>query len=273
MYDSTKIVDVIKKTAKEKNILVRKLLFDCGLGINALSQMSKGKVMGYESLAKIADCLGVSVDYLLGRTDIATVTTPKGEVINLKNEKGHIIMSKDNINEFEGLAKSMPSSNEIEQLKSEFDLLKETKELAKIMNERNLPREYELMKEIHEIAKLYKHIEECVGFPLSMFFQANSSYLELVIKTKELKEKTKSKTIKPFDINDINVVSIKYDVNTLALMIQNIRNRILTENESSLLEVLKWFDNYEDLDKRLFINNVRELAAKMLKNQRDEEAN
>lgn len=41
----------------------------CGLGANAIRQISNEKGLASFSLAKIADFLGCSVDYLLGRTD------------------------------------------------------------------------------------------------------------------------------------------------------------------------------------------------------------
>lgn len=69
MYDTQNIAFVIKKTAKEKDISIKQLLDDCQLNINTISELSKGKQISYLSFAKIADCLDVSVDYLLGRTE------------------------------------------------------------------------------------------------------------------------------------------------------------------------------------------------------------
>lgn len=68
MYDTQNISFLIKKTAKEKNITIKQLLETCDLNINTISELSKGKQISYLSFAKIADYLGVSVDYLLGRT-------------------------------------------------------------------------------------------------------------------------------------------------------------------------------------------------------------
>ena len=45
------------------------MLISCGLGVNAIRQISDTKGMASFSLALIADYLGCSVDYLLGRTD------------------------------------------------------------------------------------------------------------------------------------------------------------------------------------------------------------
>ncbi|MDE5557794.1 MAG: helix-turn-helix domain-containing protein [Ruminococcus sp.] len=69
MYNSQTLVENIKALAKSKNILVKEMLVDCDLNVNALNQMSDKKGISSFSLAKIADYLGVSVDYLLGRTE------------------------------------------------------------------------------------------------------------------------------------------------------------------------------------------------------------
>lgn len=69
MYNSQDLASRIKKKAKEKNILIRDMLTACDLSINAISQISDKKGLSCFSLARIADCLDCSVDYLLGRTD------------------------------------------------------------------------------------------------------------------------------------------------------------------------------------------------------------
>lgn len=69
MYNSDELVSRIKNEAKLQKIKLRDLLESCDLGINALSQLSDKKGLSSVSLAKIADRLNCSVDYLLGRTD------------------------------------------------------------------------------------------------------------------------------------------------------------------------------------------------------------
>ena len=59
----------IKTYAKKKGLSLKKILVDCDLGQNTFSHMLHGKSIAYDSLAKIADRLDCSVDYLLGRTD------------------------------------------------------------------------------------------------------------------------------------------------------------------------------------------------------------
>lgn len=69
MYNSQEIAKRIKQMAKSKKISLKTLLSECELGINTISQMSKGNDMLSKNLAKIADYLDCSVDYLLGRSD------------------------------------------------------------------------------------------------------------------------------------------------------------------------------------------------------------
>ncbi len=69
MYDSQKIANRIKSLARSKNILIKSLLSECNLGVNTISKIANGTDISSKNLAKIADCLDCSIDYLLGRTD------------------------------------------------------------------------------------------------------------------------------------------------------------------------------------------------------------
>ena len=69
LYNSPKVANVIKSYAKSKNIALKDVLLNCSLGSNTFSHMLHGKSIAFDSLAKIADYLDCSVDYLLGRTD------------------------------------------------------------------------------------------------------------------------------------------------------------------------------------------------------------
>lgn len=78
MYTSTEIAERIKSTAKAKNIAIKDMLVSCNLNKNALFTMASGGSMPKaDNLAKIADYLDVSVDYLLGRTE-----TPENDPAN-----------------------------------------------------------------------------------------------------------------------------------------------------------------------------------------------
>lgn len=69
MYITQNIANRIKIRLKEQKISTKVMLSDLGMGINSISEFSKGKQMSCISLARIADYLDCSVDYLLGRTD------------------------------------------------------------------------------------------------------------------------------------------------------------------------------------------------------------
>lgn len=70
MYISTDIAKRIKDLAKTKSIKINYMLAECKLSKNTLSSMlSGGSIPKSENLARIADYLDCSVDYLLGRTD------------------------------------------------------------------------------------------------------------------------------------------------------------------------------------------------------------
>lgn len=82
MYNSTNIAERIKNLAKLKNIQLKTMLDDIDINKNALSNMYKGSMPKADNLAKIADYLDCSVDYLLGRTN-----TPDDPNLNLVNKE------------------------------------------------------------------------------------------------------------------------------------------------------------------------------------------
>ena len=70
MFTSSQIADRIKEAAHAKGVLVKDLLVVCKLSKNTLSTMkSGGSFPRLEAITAMADELGCSVDYLLGRTD------------------------------------------------------------------------------------------------------------------------------------------------------------------------------------------------------------
>lgn len=72
LYNSNNIAERIKTLSKSKGISIKKLLSDVGLGFNTMANM-KTSMPKADNLAKIADYLDVSVDYLLGRTDVPEI--------------------------------------------------------------------------------------------------------------------------------------------------------------------------------------------------------
>lgn len=69
MYKSTIVAEKIKQLAKSKGVSVKQLLIDCKMGKNSITHMANGSMPKGDTLGKVSDYLGCSVDYLLGRTD------------------------------------------------------------------------------------------------------------------------------------------------------------------------------------------------------------
>ncbi|MBQ8961214.1 MAG: helix-turn-helix transcriptional regulator [Ruminococcus sp.] len=68
MLNSQDIKNVIKnELKKDKSKSVKEMCQVCGVNKNILSTMASGSMPTLDNLSKIADYLGVSVDYLIGR--------------------------------------------------------------------------------------------------------------------------------------------------------------------------------------------------------------
>ncbi len=109
MYKSTNVAEIIKKTAKVKNIQLKDMLIELELNKNTLSNMYKGSMLKGDSLARIADYLDVSVDYLLGRTNeqISTYYSNNVKGINFSNliQGGSSVTVNSNKNDYSDLSK------------------------------------------------------------------------------------------------------------------------------------------------------------------------
>ena len=69
MYTAQLLSSRIKQRAKDKGIRLKDMLVELELNINTISQITDKKGLACFPLARIADYLDCSVDYLLGRTD------------------------------------------------------------------------------------------------------------------------------------------------------------------------------------------------------------
>nr|DAE65446.1 MAG TPA: repressor protein [Caudoviricetes sp.] len=118
MYNSHDLAISIKARAAVKKISLKQMLIDCNLGSNTMSALYHGKSIAFDSLAKIADYLNCSVDYLLGRTD-----NPE---INKSNEKTHIIKIAARNGSYKELALN---DEELEELQRKIDSLPEATDL------------------------------------------------------------------------------------------------------------------------------------------------
>lgn len=109
MYITQEIADKIKLQAKLKKITMKELLFHCELNINAISEFAKGKQLSCLSLARIADYLDCSVDYLLGRTNeqVSTYYSNNVKGINFSNliQGGSSVTVNSNKNDYNNLSK------------------------------------------------------------------------------------------------------------------------------------------------------------------------
>ena len=68
MYQSTDVAERIKQLAKKQSLTVKQVLLDAGLNYNTMSNMRRSMLKA-DNLARIADVLNCSMDYLMGRTD------------------------------------------------------------------------------------------------------------------------------------------------------------------------------------------------------------
>jgi len=126
MYNAQTVIERTQIRIKELGLIQKEVLCECGLSENALKQMTDKKGIGSFSLAKIADILNCSVDYLLGRTDEISVNS--GNSINTGDITGN-----NNANMNIGTDKS------------------ETDELIELFNSLSLVQKAEIILKINEM--------------------------------------------------------------------------------------------------------------------------
>ena len=98
MYKSDKIAEKIKQVAKSNQIQLKDMLSELKLNKNTMSNMYNGSMLKADNLAKIADYLNCSVDYMLGRTDIMEVNHPKKQNLTERiPHKSDMIDTDENI--------------------------------------------------------------------------------------------------------------------------------------------------------------------------------
>lgn len=89
MYNVQMFSERIKERAKDKGIKLKEMLSNCDLNVNFVSQMSDRT--GAIALAKIADYLDCSVDYLLGRVDTPNGTYSINNNTNINGTQNNVI--------------------------------------------------------------------------------------------------------------------------------------------------------------------------------------
>lgn len=147
MYNSSNIAENIKIIAKRKNIMLKDLFAGCDIHKNTLSQMYHGQSIAFDSLAKIADYLDVSVDYLLDRTgsqpiiqaeiDITqTIRTLDSKIITQKIKEAFI---EANLNVSKNLVNCIKDSAKSETSPLARNILNKLTENIEIAKEINVP--------------------------------------------------------------------------------------------------------------------------------------
>lgn len=92
LYSSHDLAISIKNEAKKNGIAIKDMLSDLKIGSNTMSALYHGKSIAFDSLARIADYLGCSIDFLLGRTDVRET----------ENKKTAPLIEKQLVHSFEG---------------------------------------------------------------------------------------------------------------------------------------------------------------------------
>ena len=90
MYVSNAVADRIREIAKSKKLSMKQVLADAGLGYNTMTTY-RTSMPKADNLAKIADCLDCSVDYLLGRTDDPLAHRRRPDETDSGHEGGMVI--------------------------------------------------------------------------------------------------------------------------------------------------------------------------------------
>lgn len=93
MYSAQELAVAIKQRAKDTDKIIKDMLVACSLNNNTMSGLYHDKAIAFDSLAKIADYLDCSVDYLLGRTDSPTIQgTSKTHDNSAQNPQSNILL-------------------------------------------------------------------------------------------------------------------------------------------------------------------------------------
>ncbi|MCL2775751.1 MAG: helix-turn-helix domain-containing protein [Oscillospiraceae bacterium] len=79
-----KIREIIIDILEQKNASTHKMLIDCGYNTSLVNDLKKGQMPSADKIAKIANYLGVSIDYLLGneRKDDGSETSNNAQKVS-----------------------------------------------------------------------------------------------------------------------------------------------------------------------------------------------
>ena len=84
--DNKQITNIIKKLCQEKKITISTLLLNCNITKSFIYDLEKRSTSpSCDKIVRIADYLGCSVDYLLGRTDIPDINKKNANDTTISN--------------------------------------------------------------------------------------------------------------------------------------------------------------------------------------------
>ena len=143
MYTAQKTIERIQSLIKDKGLTQKLVLSECGISENTVKRMTDNKGISSFYLAKIADYLTCSVDYLLGRTDNPNITQNYSNN-NFSNSNNIAFGENSNVN----------ITKEIEESKNEI-----IKAISEIVTNLNLRNRSELLTIIYKFMDEHKNEE------------------------------------------------------------------------------------------------------------------
>ena len=113
LSDSRSIAERIKNIARQRNISLMKMYEDCGVSKNALTSMNNGSMPSVATIAKFAEYLDISIDYLLFDKKEARIA--QGNPTFYDHNGSIVNMSEENI-EIERLRTNQALTLRIEEI-------------------------------------------------------------------------------------------------------------------------------------------------------------
>lgn len=107
MYVIHNLISRIKEQAKKKGLKTTAMLEECGINKNMLSTMNtRGSWIQSDGLAKIADYLDCSVDYLLARTENPNAHKTHSSDITVNSDEQQLKDIIDIYNQLDNIGKA-----------------------------------------------------------------------------------------------------------------------------------------------------------------------
>lgn len=86
MQNSQLVASRIEALADEHGLSIKQLLLDSRAGKNTVGKLKQGKDVYASTLARVAEQLGCSVDYLLGNTDVVNPESELRAILQINAE-------------------------------------------------------------------------------------------------------------------------------------------------------------------------------------------